>query len=297
MEFLKVKSILTKVNYGSKWYGVDYCINLYRGCCHGCIYCDSRSECYHIDHFEVITSKEKALTILEQELSRKRNSGIVGMGSMSDPYHPLEQQYQLTRGALKLLARYHYGVSIDTKSDLVLRDLDILLEIQKHQPVLVKFTITTPNDALAKVIEPNVCVSSKRLQAMKKLSNRGIFVGVMLNPVLPFITDSEEDIKTLVQIAFFHGAKFIHTYMGMTLRDRQRTYYYQQLDCHFKGLKKQYIQTFGRQYFCPPPNCQHLYQVFTKECEKYGLLYRMEDIIAAFKEKNGVMKQMTFFEE
>ena len=265
MEFLKTKSILSKEKYGVDWYGIDYKMNLYRGCSHGCIYCDSRSNCYHIDNFDVPKGKENALAILENELSKKREKGIVGIGSMSDTYNPLEKEYEQTRGALKLLAKYGFGVSIDTKSDLILRDLDILKEINSKNNVIIKFTITTPNDELSKIIEPRVCVSSKRFSAIKTLVDNGIFTGIMMNPVLPFITDSEDDIKKLVKLAHESGAKFIHSYMGMTLRENQRDYYYEQLDKHFTGLKDKYIKYYGERYNCPVPNFKRLYKVLTNE--------------------------------
>ncbi len=295
MEFVKAKTILTKVKDGSEWYGVDYNMNLYRGCSHGCIYCDSRSKCYHIDNFDRVRGKENALYILEKELSKKRTKGVVGIGSMSDTYNPLEIKYEQTRGALKLISKYGFGVSIDTKSDLVLRDLDLLKEINSKNNVIIKFTITTPNDRLSKIIEPNVCVSSKRLEAIKTLNDNGIFAGIMLNPVLPFITDNEEDIKTLVRLASEYGAKFIHTYMGMTLRENQRDYYFNKLEEHFIGLKNKYIKTYGYKYNCMPPNFKYLYNVFVKECDKYGILYKMEDIIKAYKKEIINNEQISLF--
>ena len=248
MEFIKAKTILTKVKYEEDWYGVDYNINLYRGCSHGCIYCDSRSNCYHIDNFNIVRGKENALLILEQELSKKREKGVVGVGSMSDAYNPLEKEYEQTRGVLKLISKYGFGVSIDTKSDLILRDIDLLKEINLKNNVIVKFTITTPNDELSRIIEPNVCISSKRFQAIKELSKNGIFVGIMMNPVLPFITDNEECIKELVSLAHLNGAKFIHTYMGMTLRENQRDYYFNKLDQSFTSLKEKYSKYYGNKY-------------------------------------------------
>ena len=295
MDFIKTKTILTKVNYGKDWYGVDYNMNLYRGCSHGCIYCDSRSNCYHIDNFDTPKGKENALVILENELSKKREKGVVGIGSMSDTYNPFEKEYEQTRNALKLLSKYNFGVSIDTKSDLILRDLDILKEINKKNNVIIKFTITTPNDELSKVIEPRVCPSSKRFEAIKELTDNGIFAGIMMNPVLPFITDSEEDIKELVRLAHENGAKFIQTYMGMTLRENQRDYYYEQLDKHFKGLKEKYIKYYGEKYNCPVPNYKRLYKIFTDECNKYGILYNMEDIIKAYKKEIKENEQMSLF--
>lgn len=295
MEFIKVKTILTKVKYGSEWYGIDYNMNLYRGCPHRCIYCDSRSNCYHIDNFDIVRGKVNALSILEQELSKKREKGVVGIGSMSDTYNPKELQYEQTRGALKLISKYGFGVSIDTKSDLILRDIDLLKEINSKNNVIIKFTITTPNDELSRIIEPNVCVSSKRFQAIKELSDNGIFVGIMINPVLPFITDNEEDIKELVRLAYLNGAKFIHTFMGMTLRENQRDYYLDKLKQSFTGLKDKYIKYYGERYNCIVPNYKILYKVFTDECNKYGLLYDMKDIIKAYKKEIKSNEQITLF--
>ena len=295
MEFIKAKTILSKVKYGNEWYGIDYNMNLYRGCSHRCIYCDSRSNCYHIDNFDLVRGKENALYILEYELSKKREKGIVGIGSMSDAYNLKELEYEQTRGALKLISKYGFGVSIDTKSDLILRDIDLLKEINSKNNVIIKFTITTPNDELSKIIEPNVCVTSKRLQAIKKLSDNGIFVGIMMNPMLPFITDKEEDIRYLVKLAHENGAKFIHTYMGMTLRENQRDYYFDKLDKHFMGLKEKYIKYYGDKYNCIVPNYKRLYKVFTDECTKYGILYDMKDIIKAYKKEIKSNEQIALF--
>ena len=295
MNFIKAKTILSKVKYGNEWYGIDYNMNLYRGCPHSCIYCDSRSNCYHIENFDLVRGKENALYILEQELSKKREKGIIGIGSMSDTYNPKELEYEQTRCALKLISKYGFGVSIDTKSDLILRDIDLLKEINSKNNVIIKFTITTPNDELSKIIEPNVCVSSKRLQAIKILSDNGIFVGIMMNPILPFITDKEEDIRYLVKLAYENGAKFIHTYMGMTLRENQRDYYFDKLDQHFIGIKEKYIKYYGDKYNCIVPNYKRLYKVFTDECTKYGILYDMKDIIEAYKKVIKSNEQITLF--
>ena len=294
MEFIKAKTILSKVKYGDEWYGVDYNMNLYRGCPHGCIYCDSRSNCYHIDNFDIPKGKENAINILEKELSKNKR-GIIGIGSMSDTYNPMEKTYEQTRNVLKLIEKYNYGVSIDTKSDLILRDIDILKEINKNNNVIIKFTITTPNDKLSKIIEPNVCVSSKRLEAIKTLNDNNIFTGIMLNPVLPFITDKEEDIKELVRLAHEYKAKFIHTYMGMTLRENQRDYYYNKLDNNFKGIKEKYIKYYKNNYMCAVPNYKKLYKIFKEECDKYGILYNMKDIIKAYKKEIKENEQISLF--
>ena len=295
MEFVKAKTILTKVKDGSEWYGVDYNMNLYRGCSHGCIYCDSRSDCYHIENFDIVKGKENMLHILENELSKKRVKGVVGIGAMSDTYNPMEIKYQQTRGALQLISKYGFGVSIDTKSDLILRDIDLLKEINSKNNVIIKFTITTPDDKLSKIIEPNVCESSKRLEAIKILNDNGIFTGIMMNPVLPFITDKEEDIKKLVELASRSGAKFIHTYMGMTLRENQRAYYFEKLDEKFPGVKEKYIKNYGDRYNCLVPNYKQLYKVFTDECDRYEILYKMNDIIRTYKKESTNDGQISLF--
>ncbi len=295
MEFIKTKTIMSKVKYGNDWYGVDYNMNLYRGCSHGCIYCDSRSNCYHIDNFDVPKGKEKALLILENELSKKKDHGVVGIGSMSDTYNPLEKEYEQTRGALKLISKYNFGVSIDTKSDLILRDLDLLKEINSKNNVIIKFTITTPHDDLSKIVEPHVCPSSKRFAAIKELTDNGIFAGVMMNPLLPFIEDNEEDIKELVRLAHLSGAKFIQSFMGMTLRENQRDYYYEKLDKYFPGLKEKYKRYYGERYNCPVPDYKRLYKVLTTECDKYGILYNMKDIIKAYKKEIKDNEQISLF--
>ena len=295
MEFIKSKTILSKIKYGNEWFGIDYNMNLYRGCSHGCIYCDSRSNCYHIDNFDVPKGKENALILLENELSKKKDKGVIGIGSMSDTYNPFEKEYEQTRGALKIISKYNFGVSIDTKSDMILRDIDLLKEINLKNNVIVKFTITTSSDELSKMIEPNVCVSSKRFQAIKILSDNGIFAGIMMNPVLPFITDSEENIKKIVKLAHESGAKFIHTYMGMTLRENQRDYYFKKLDILFPGLKDKYIKYYGERYNCVVPDYKRLYKVFTDECDKYGILYNMKDIISAYKKSIKTNEQISLF--
>ena len=291
MEFIEAKTILTKVKGSESWYGIDYNMNLYKGCSHGCIYCDSRSNCYQIKNFNIVRGKLNALSILDRELSRKEK-GVIGMGSMSDPYNPQEKKCEMTRDALKLIQKYNYGVSIDTKSDLVLRDIDCLKEIRKKNNVIVKFTITTASDELSKKIEPHVCPSSKRFAAVKKLSDNGIFVGIMINPVLPFITDSAENIRSLVRLAHENGAKFIHTYMSMTLRDNQREYYYSKIS---PEIKKRYIETYKESYLCYPLNAKMLYRIFMEECEKYGILYKMDDIIKAYKKEVLDNTQLSLF--
>ncbi|MFQ9633409.1 MAG: radical SAM protein, partial [Coprobacillus cateniformis] len=283
MQTIPAKTILSKNKYANVWFGNDYNMNLYRGCHHGCIYCDSRSECYQNDEFDIVKKKEKALDILSLELMKKRQKGVVGIGAMSDSYNQYEKKEEITRGALQLIRDYRFGVSLETKSDLVVRDIDLFLEIQKYNDVIVKMTITTYDDTLSKIIEPHVCVSSKRFAAIKKMSQAGLFTGILMGPVLPFINDTEDNVIQMVRLAHLHEAKFIHAYFGVTLRDRQRDYYYEKLDEFFPGLKEKYMKYYGSRYNCNSLKASHLWRVFQRECKKYGLLYKMDDIIKAYK--------------
>ncbi|SEW41456.1 SPL family radical SAM protein [[Clostridium] fimetarium] len=291
---IQAKSIMQKKNNGDKWFGTDYNMNLYKGCCHGCIYCDSRSDCYHIDNFDSVRLKENCINILEQDLRSKRNTGVVGIGAMSDTYNPFEKQYEITRDSLKLLAQYGFGTSIDTKSSLVKRDIDILKKIAEHNSCIVKLTITTADDELCKIIEPNVCVSSKRFEAIRELASNGIFTGVLLMPILPYINNTEENIKTIINKAAEAGAKFVYAMFGVTLRENQRDYYYQKLDEHFPGMKKKYIEKYGVSYTCTSDNAKELYEMYVSECKRLGLLYKMEDIIEAYKGANSY-EQISLF--
>lgn len=293
MNYITAKTIVQK-NKSSAWFGADYNMNIYRGCCHGCIYCDSRSECYRNTDFDNVKAKADSSKIIRDDLRRKVRSGIVATGAMSDPYNPFEKELRLTRNALELISAYGFGVAVDTKSPLATRDIDIFEEISRHSPVLVKFTITTASDKLAKIIEPNVAPSSERFNAIAKFSSAGIPVGVLMTPVLPFITDSAENISSLIKTAAESGAKFVFTYLGVTLRDIQREHYYQMLDRHFPGIKDKYLHTYGSRYNCTVPNYKALKKLFVEECEKHGLLYKMEDIVALYK-TGYENSQLSFF--
>lgn len=293
MEYIEAKSILQTMRYGSKWYGIDYNMNLYRGCNHGCIYCDSRSECYQIDAFDRVRIKKECISILEGELLSKRKKGVIGIGAMSDAYNTFERKYEITRKSLQLIQKYGFGVCLQTKSTCVTRDIDILKKIKENHSVCIGITITAYKDEISKKIEPYAPPSSKRFEAVKTLSNAGIFTGVLLNPLLPFITDSDENIKELVRMSYESGAKFVHTYLGVTLRDKQRDYFYQKIEKEFPSLKQEYKRKYGSNYICAIPNIKRKWTFFTKECEKYGLLYKMEDIIRAYKKE---IKQFSLFE-
>ena len=278
------------------WFGSNFNMNIYKGCCHGCIYCDSRSDCYLVENFDTVRAKANALAVIENDLKSKRKTGIVMTGAMSDAYNPFEKELELTKGALRLVDKYRFGIAIDTKSDLVLRDSEILKAIQQHSPVAINFTITTADDTLCKKIEQHVSVSSNRFRAIKELSSQGIMCGVLLMPVLPFINDKEENILQIVRTAYQNGARWIYAgdAFGVTLRQNQRDYFYQKLDEQFPGLKQKYIHNYGNTYGCISPNNQRLWLVFKAECDKTGLLYRMSDIAENIK-RNYSSKQMSLF--
>lgn len=296
MEFLPAKHILLR-NKSTSWFGTDHTMNLYRGCSHGCIYCDSRSACYGDDRFDTVKAKEDALTILRDELRRKVRPGFVGMGSMSDPYNPMEKELEWTRKALMLLDAYQFGVAIATKSDLIVRDMDQLSLMKEHVPVVCKITITTTDDALAAKLEPHAPSPTRRLAAIEKLSRAGVFTGVLLMPVLPFLEDSEENVLSVVEGAARAGAKFVYPAFGMTQRDRQRDFYLQKLEELFPGqyLQTRHLKQFGDRYQCTSPAARRLWEVFSKRCRQLGLLYEMKHIVFHAKQGYGE-QQLSFFD-
>ncbi|MCY6371743.1 SPL family radical SAM protein [Clostridium ganghwense] len=293
MKFIPAKTIITKTN-NIDWFGTEYNMNIYKGCCHGCIYCDSRSECYQIKDFDTVRAKQDAIEIINRELKSKRKKGIVATGSMSDPYNPFEAEYEFTRKALKLINKYNFGIAIATKSDLVTRDIDILQDIKKYSPVIVKITITTGDDSLCKKLEPNVAVASKRFDAIKRLSASGIFTGILLMPVLSFIEDSDENILNIIRLAKESGAKFIYPAFGVTLRQNQRNYFFKKLDEQFYGTTQRYIKEYGFSYECRSKRATALWKLFKEECDKANILYKMQDIITAYK-KDYEKKQLSLF--
>lgn len=278
MEFIPAKSIVTK-SKNAYWFGSEYNMNIYKGCCHGCIYCDSRSECYRIDDFDTVRAKDNAVEIIEHELQRKKIKGVIATGAMSDPYNPFEKEYELTRRALKVVDQFQFGVAIDTKSDLIVRDIDLLTKIKRYSPVLVKITITTADDELAKKIEPNVCLSSERFFALRRLSEAGIYCGILLMPLLPFINDTEENIRQIVHLAKINGARFIFPAFGVTLRQNQRIYFYEKLNEKFPGITEKYIERYNNTYSCQSPNAKTLSKIFVQLCKENGIIYKMEDIV------------------
>ena len=292
MEYINAKTLITKTD-SSNWFGVDYNMNIYRGCCHGCIYCDSRSDCYRVQDFHKVRAKDNALFILKNQLKSKKTSGVIGTGSMSDPYNSFEKELNLTRGALEIINNYGFGVNIITKSDLILKDIDILKSINKYAPLCVIFTITTYDDNLCSKIEPNVSLSSERFHAMRILSSEGIFTGALLMPVLPFINDTKENIISIINKTKECGGRFIYPYFGVTLRQGQREYFYDNLDRLFPNIRERYIETYGYKYEAISLNSKELWKTFKSKCNKENVLYKMQDIIKAYKYKKEEYEQLT----
>lgn len=286
MKTIKAKSILQKVRYdNAQWFGIDYNMNLYKGCCHGCIYCDSRSDCYRIDKFDEVRVKFDALAILNRELRSRRNKGVVGIGAMSDTYNPFERELEITRGALQLIDQYGFGVSIDTKGALVTRDIDVLQRISQQHSAIVKLTVTTTDDALASIIEPGAPSPSRRLAALRELANANLFCGILFTPLLPHITDDDASIESMVEAAHQAGARFIYSMGGVTMRTGQKEYFLDHLKAVSPSLPQRYREEFGDRYLCNSPRKREALALLRKLCKEAGLLYRMPDIIDAYKKR------------
>ena len=290
MHTVKAKSLLTR------WNGM----NVYRGCLHGCIYCDSRSTCYQFTHpFEDIEVKENAPELLETILRTRRRKGVIGSGSMADPYQPCEKEIQLTRHCLQLIDRYGFGATVITKSDLVLRDLDLFESIDRKAKSVLQMTLTVADDRLSRILEPNVCTTSRRYEVLKAFQQRSIPTVVWMTPILPCLTDTEENIRTILDYCVDAGVKGIICFnMGMTLRDGNREYYYRALDRHFPGLSRQYQKKYGSAYEVVSEHSDRLMKLFHDTCEKHGILHDPDECfryIAEFPEQNG--QQLSLFDE
>jgi len=255
-------------------------MNLYCGCTHGCIYCDSRSKCYQFDHdFEDIEVKRDAVKLLEQQLRKKRQPCMIGTGSMCDPYIPLETELQVTRQSIEVIERYGFGLAILTKSARLLRDLDLLKRINARTKCVVQTTLTTFDEALCKKIEPHVSSTRERFEMLMTLKDAGIPTVVWLCPILPFINDTEENLLGLMDYCVQAGVKGILNFgFGVTLREGDREFFYAALDRDFPGVKQQYIRTFGSAYSCNSPNNGKLMEIFRRECKQHGILYKADDV-------------------
>lgn len=290
MHLVKAKGILS----------ADNGMNLYRGCTHGCIYCDSRSRCYQMEHaFEDIEVKENALELLEKALLSKKKRCMIGTGAMTDPYIPLEENLRMTRGALEIIERHGFGVAIQTKSCRILRDLDILKKIHDKGKAVVQMTLTTHEDTLCRILEPNVSVTSERVAALKQFRDAGIPTVVWLCPILPYINDTRENIEGILQSCIEAEVKGILCFnMGLTLREGNREYFYEKLDRHFPGMKQRYIRSFGNAYELNSHRNEELMRLFHRTCEKAGILHDKREIFAylhGFPEKEPD-EQISFFD-
>lgn len=287
MHFVKVKTILSPKNG----------MNLYRGCTHGCIYCDSRSDCYGMTHrFEDIEVKSNAHELLRDALSRKRKPCMIGMGSMCDPYMPIEAELCHTRRALEIINEHRFGATLITKSDLVLRDLDLLKSINETAKAVVQITLTTTDDALARKIEPSAPSPSRRIAALRALRDSGIPTVVWMTPILPFITDTEENVRAILDASFEAGVKGIVAFgMGVTLRSGSRENFYDGLDSAFPGLSETYIRTYSNAYNCESPASPELMHLFRRECRAHGVMYDPDKIFEYLSDLPEKYEQLSLF--
>lgn len=272
-------------------------MNIYRGCLHGCIYCDSRSECYHFTHdFEDIEVKENAPVLLEQALRSKRRKCMIATGSMSDPYMPPEKELRLTRRCLELIAQYGFGSAVLTKSDLILRDLDVLEQINAQKKAVVQMTLTTADEQLCRILEPHVCTTARRFEVLETMRAHQIPTVVWLTPLLPFLNDTAENLRGILRYCIEAQVKGIVCFgIGVTLRQGDREYFYAALDRHFPGLRRRYERTFGDAYEIVSPNHARLMRIFQESCEANGILYRPEAVFAYLRECPPDQEQLTLF--
>lgn len=291
MHFVDAKGILS----GSGGY---YGMNIYRGCSHGCIYCDSRSKCYQFTHpFEDIEVKQNAPELLEKALKSKRKISMIGTGAMSDPYMHCEEELQLTRKCLEIILENGFGVAIQTKSDLILRDIDLLDEINRSAKCVVQMTLTTYDDDLCKILEPNVCNTKRRIEVLKEMQERGIPTVVWLTPILPFINDTAENVMAILNECVKVGVKGIIDFgMGLTLREGDREYYYAALDQHFPGMKERYIKRYGNAYELQSPNAKELMEIFQRICRENGILSTPDACFKFMRELPDHYPQMSLFD-
>ena len=289
MHFTEAKTLLTRTNG----------MNLYRGCAHGCIYCDSRSTCYRFTHpFEDIEVKQNAPELLESILQKRRKKIVISTGAMSDPYQPCERELQLTRQCLLLIERYGFGASVLTKSDLVLRDLELFDRINRRGKSVLQMTLTVADDALSRILEPNVCTTTRRYAVLKEFQRLGIPTVVWLTPILPFLTDTEENLRTILAYCFDAGVRGIVSFgAGLTLRDGNREYFYRALDRHFPGLSGEYRRRYGNAYEAGSPNSEALMRIFHGECEKYGVLHDPDACFRFIAEFPAPADQLSLFDD
>lgn len=287
MHFTDVKGILSSNNG----------MNVYRGCTHGCIYCDARSKCYGMEHdFEDIEVKKNAPELLETALRSKRKKCMIGTGAMSDPYMHCEENLNLTRKCLEIIDYYGYGLAIQTKSDRILRDLDLLKSINEKSKCVVQMTLTTYDEALCRKLEPNVCTTKERVNALKIFHENGIPTVVWLSPILPFINDTRENIEGILNYCIEANVYGIICFgMGVTLREGNREYFYKALDKEFPGMKEKYHYKYGNAYEIPSDRNQELMRLFRGKCREHGIVHSVDECFAYLHEYSGKYQQLGFF--
>lgn len=287
MHYVQAKGIL----------GLRNGMNIYRGCQHGCIYCDARSSCYQMNHlFEDIEVKKNALELLEGALKSRRRPAVIGTGAMTDPYMPLEKTLCMTRRSLEIIEKYGFGATVLTKSDLILRDLDLFQRINEKTKAAAQITLTTLDDKLSRLIEPNVCPTSRRVEVLKEFQRAGVPTVVWFCPILPFLTDTEDNIRTVVEACRDTGVKGIIWYgPGLTLREGDREYFYANLDRKFPGLKEEYIRRYGNAYEVMSPNGEKLDRLFHETCEACGIWHDNDQIFTWLSTLEEPEPQLSFF--
>lgn len=287
MHFVDAKGILSPHNG----------MNLYRGCTHGCIYCDARSTCYGMKHaFEDIEVKQNAPELLEKALRSKRKKCMIGTGAMSDPYMHCEETLQLTRKCLEIIDRYGYGLAIQTKSNRILRDLDLLKNINEKAKCVVQMTLTTYDEDLCKILEPNVCTTKERVKALQIFHENGIPTIVWLSPILPFINDTRENIEGILDYCIETKVYGIINFgMGVTLREGDREYFYAALAKHFPGMRERYHRKYGYAYELPSDKNKELMKLFREKCEKHGIVHNQDACFKFLHEFPEKYEQMTLF--
>jgi len=272
-------------------------MNLYRGCSHGCIYCDSRSHCYQLNHdFEDIEVKRDAVKIFEAQLKRKRKPCMIGTGSMCDPYIPLEEELQLTRQCNELIERYGFGLNILTKSARIMRDIDIFKKINEKTKCVVQITLTTYDEDLCSILEPNVSTTAERFEVLEAMRDEGIPTTVWLDPILPFINDTEDNLRGILDYCIKAKVKGIVCFaMGTTMREGSREYFYSKLDEHFPWVKQQYIRTFGNAYECHSPDNHRLMEIFKDVCKKNKIMYKQDEVFKYLQKFETKEQQISLF--
>lgn len=288
MHKVKAKGILSATNG----------MNIYRGCQHGCIYCDARSKCYQMNHrFEDIEVKENAPELLKNALKRKRRKCMIGTGAMSDPYIPLEKELKLTRRCLEIINRYGFGVTVQTKSASVMRDIDLFTKINDKSKAVLQMTLTTADESLCRIIEPNVSVTKERFETLKAFHKNGIPSVVWLSPFLPFINDTKENIDGLLKYCIDAKVRGIICFgIGLTLRDGDREYFYSRLDKHFPNMKERYIYTYGNSYQLTSSNNNVLMNRISEVCRNHGIMFGVENVFSYLHEFESKTEQLSLFD-